>query len=138
MSWLNMNRVELSGKNVVIIGRSEIVGRPLVQMMIDRGATVTCCNSKTKDLKYFTKNADIVVTAIGKPKYFNASYFSQNQIIIDVGINRDENGKLCGDVDATHTVCNSYYTPVPKGVGLLTVTSLLENTFLACKLHNKE
>ena len=137
MDWLDYNKVELSGKDVCVIGRSNIVGKPLVNMMIDAGATVACCNSKTKDLKYYTRNADIVVSAIGKAKYFDSTYFKQGQIIVDVGINRDENGKLCGDVDGKY-VYDSYVTSVPGGVGLLTRNALIENVVTAYKLQNGE
>lgn len=137
MDWLDYNEVELSGKDVCVIGRSNIVGKPLVNMMIDAGATVTCCNSKTKDLKYYTRNANIVVSAIGKAKYFDSTYFKRGQIIIDVGINRNENGKLCGDVDNKY-IYNSYVTPSPSGVGLLTRNTLIENVVTAYKLQNGE
>lgn len=130
IDWLEFNEINLQGKDVVVIGRSDIVGKPLVNMFIEKGATVTCCNSKTENIKYYTRNADIVVSAIGKPKYFNSKYFKQGQIIIDVGINRDENGKLCGDVDGKY-IYNSYVTPVPGGVGLLTRTSLLQNVYMS-------
>lgn len=137
MDWLDYNEVELSGKDVCVIGRSNIVGKPLVNMMIDAGATVTCCNSKTKDLKYYTRNTNIVVSAIGKAKYFNSTYFKRGQIIVDVGINRDENGKLCGDVDGKY-VYDSYVTSSPGGIGLTTRLSLLENVVAAYKLQNGE
>lgn len=130
IDWLKFNKVDLSGKNVVVIGRSDIVGKPLVNMFIEKGSTVTCCNSKTENIKYYTRNADIVVSAIGKPKYFDSKYFRQGQIIIDVGINRDENGKLCGDVDGKY-IYNSYVTPVPNGIGLLTRVSLLQNVYMS-------
>lgn len=139
MDWLDYNSYNLEGKNVVVIGRSKIVGKPLVNMMIDRGATVICCNSKTKDIRDFTNNADVVVSAIGKPKYFNATHFGDVDIIIDVGINRDENGKLCGDIDKENlnTWCPyTYVTPVPNGVGKLTVNALLENIVKAYELNN--
>lgn len=131
MNWIEYNGIDLNGKNVCVVGRSEIVGKPLVNMMIEKGATVTCCNSKTKDLVFHTSNADIVVTAIGRPKYFDERFFSdKTKLIIDVGINRDENGKLCGDVDFDNVKknCNAYVTPVPGSVGLLTRTQLLGNT----------
>lgn len=133
MDWLEYNEIDLYGKDVVVIGRSNIVGKPLTEMMIEKGATVTCCNSKTKNLKYYTRNADIVVSAIGKPKYLDSKYFRQGQIIVDVGINRDENGKLCGDVNSKY-IYNSYVTPVPCGVGLMTRLSLIENIVEAHKL----
>lgn len=126
MDWLEYNNINLVGKDVVVIGRSDIVGKPLVNLMIEKGATITCCNSKTKNLKYYTRNADVVISAIGKAKYFDSKYFKRKQLIIDVGINRDENGKLCGDVDGQY-IYDSYVTPVPCGVGLLTRISLVQN-----------
>ncbi len=131
IDWLDFNDLfDFAGVNVAVIGRSDIVGKPLVNMFIEKGATVTCCNSKTENIKYYTRNADIIVSAIGKPKYFDSKYFKQGQIIIDVGINRDENGKLCGDVDDKY-IFDSYVTPVPGGVGLLTRIALLENVLHA-------
>lgn len=131
INWLKYNHVNLAGKDICVVGRSEIVGKPLVNMLIDAGATVTCCNSRTVGLKEYTSRADIVVTAIGKPKFFNETYFSKKtSLIIDVGINRDENGRLCGDVDAERVrkqYPGVYITPVPGGVGLLTRVQLLEN-----------
>lgn len=121
--------VNLVGKNVVVVGRSNIVGKPLAIMLINSGATVTVCNSKTKNLKEFTRNADVVITAIGKPKYFTKDYFKDGAYIIDVGINRSSDGKLCGDVDYEDVVnIAKEITPVPGGVGLMTVTQLLANT----------
>lgn len=139
MDWLAYNKYELAGKDVVVIGRSKIVGKPLVNMLIDAGATVTCCNSKTSHLDSYTVNADLVVSAVGKAKIFDFSYFSTcAEIIVDVGINRDENGKLCGDVCSEYfdkyLPC-TYVTPVPGGVGLLTRLALLENLFEAYKLN---
>lgn len=134
MDWLDYNNYDLEGKNVTVIGRSKIVGRPLVNLLIDRGATVTCCNSKTKDLRQHTCNADVVISAVGKAKFLDSSYFTNTELVIDVGINRDENGKLCGDVDyeeVTTTLENTYVTPVPGGVGRLTVLALIENTIKA-------
>ena len=136
LGWLDYNNYELEGKNVTVIGRSKIVGRPLVNLLIDRGATVTCCNSKTKDLRKHTCNADVVISAVGKAKFLDSSYFANTELVIDVGINRDENGKLCGDIDyqeVTTTLENIYVTPVPNGVGKLTVLSLIENTIEAYK-----
>lgn len=131
INWLKYNKVILAGKDICVVGRSEIVGKPLVNMLIDAGATVTCCNSRTAYLSKHTADADIVVTAIGKPKFFNETYFSKKtSLIIDVGINRDENGRLCGDVDAERVrkqYPGVYITPVPGGVGLLTRVQLLEN-----------
>lgn len=133
MDWLAYNQINLLGKQVCVVGRSEIVGKPLVNLLIDAGATVVCCNSHTKDLQILTKWADIVVTAIGQPKWFTEEYFTDHQIIIDVGINRDQLGNLCGDV-ADMLDVTSYVTPVPGGVGLLTRLALMENIVQAC-LH---
>ena len=142
MDWLKFNKYEFSGKNAVVIGRSSIVGKPLVNMLIEEGATVTCCNSKTKDLWVHTKRADLVVSAIGSPKFFDAYYFSyMNDIVIDVGINRDNFGKLCGDVDRDKLFeaygNGVYVTPVPGGVGLLTRIALMENVIMAYKIQNE-
>lgn len=134
VDWLAYNNINLEGKNVVIIGRSKIVGRPLANMMIDAHATVTVCHSKTphSDIIRYCENADIVVSAVGKSKWLSFES-KRNAIVIDVGINRDENGKLCGDIG---TVQNAYYiTPVPGGVGLLTRVALLDNVVSA---YNKE
>ena len=136
MDWLDYNNYELVGKNVTVIGRSNIVGKPLVNLLIERGATVTCCNSKTKDLRQHTCNADVVISAVGKAKLLDSSYFTNTELIVDVGINRDENGKLCGDVnyqEVTNTLENIYVTPVPNGVGKLTTLALVENTIEAYK-----
>lgn len=131
VDWLKFNKINLTEKNVIVIGRSKIVGKPLMNLLVDEGATVTCCNSKTEDLNYYILHSDIVISAIGKAKYFNLSDFRTGQIIVDVGINRDENGKLCGDVYIDNL--RIYVTPVPNGVGKLTVCSLLENTICAYK-----
>lgn len=131
MDWLSYNNYDLNGKDVTVIGRSKIVGRPLVNLLIDKGATVTCCNSKTKDLRKHTCNADVVISAVGKAKFLDSSYFTNTELVIDVGINRDENGKLCGDVDyeeVTNSLENIYVTPVPNGIGRLTTIALVENT----------
>lgn len=134
IDWLYFNGYDVCGKNVVVLGRSEIVGKPLVNMLIDRGATVTCCNSHT-DYGYETQitnnNADVIVSAIGKAKFLDwADIGSDCEIVIDVGINRDDAGKLCGDVNRESVEKlrrDTYVTPVPGGVGLLTRVSLLKN-----------
>ena len=134
IDWLDYNNYDYAGKDVVVIGRSKIVGKPLVNMLIDKGATVTCCNSKTLYLEYFTQNADLIVSAIGKPKHFDGLSFNYPEIIIDVGINKDKDGKLCGDVDresVERVFDDTYVTPVPGGVGLLTRVALLENVVKA-------
>ena len=130
---LKRYQIPMDGKHCVVVGRSNIVGKPLVNLLIEKGATVISCNSKTKDIKNFTKQSDIVISAIGKANYFNKSYFVDGKVLIDVGINRDENGKLCGDIceDAKENMLLA--TPVPGGVGLLTRLKLLENTVEAYK-----
>lgn len=128
IDFLKRNGVELNGKDVTIVGRSDIVGKPLAEMMTQENATVTLCHSHTKDLKKHTKNADIVVCAIGKGKFFTKDYFSPNQLVIDVGINFI-NGKMYGDVNAEDAdqIEGIKITSVPGGVGLLTRLALLEN-----------
>ena len=109
---------DLSGKHAVVIGRSNIVGKPVAQLLLKQHATVTICHSKTKRIpKKFTKQADLLVVAIGRARMIDASYVKAGAVVIDVGVNRDENGKLCGDVDfASVEPLASYLTPVPKGV----------------------
>lgn len=125
----------LRSKEVVIINRTELVGRPLARMMLDRDATVTVCHSHTRNLAYITSMADIVVSAIGKPKKLNSEYVYPGGVCIDVGISFDENGKMCGDFDREDVLkCTDYCTPVPGGVGLLTRLALLENVLKAYQL----
>lgn len=125
--------IDLTGKNVTIIGRSNIVGKPLIQCCLNKNATVTICHSKTKDLKQHTKNADIVIAAIGKSKFVTADMIKQGAVVIDVGINRNDDGKLTGDVDFEN-VCDKvgYITPVPGGVGPMTIAMLMNNVIKAC------
>ncbi|MBQ4061957.1 MAG: bifunctional 5,10-methylenetetrahydrofolate dehydrogenase/5,10-methenyltetrahydrofolate cyclohydrolase [Christensenellaceae bacterium] len=121
--------VELSGKNVAVIGRSLVVGKPLAMLLIKRNATVTVCHTKTKDMKSICKNADIVIAAAGKAKMVDESYVSNGQIVIDVGINMDEDGKMVGDVDMASVEPKAeMLTPVPGGVGSVTTSVLLSNT----------
>ncbi|AUM98639.1 bifunctional 5,10-methylene-tetrahydrofolate dehydrogenase/5,10-methylene-tetrahydrofolate cyclohydrolase [Clostridium botulinum] len=120
--------IDLKGKNIVIINRSMVVGKPLSMMVLSHNATVTICHSKTIDLPSITKKADIVVTAIGKAKLVKEEYFNEDSIVIDVSINVDENGKLCGDVDFENVKEKvEAITPVPKGVGSVTTTLLLKH-----------
>ena len=128
IDYLKYNNIDFLGKECVVIGRSEIVGKPLVNLLISEGATVISCNSKTPDIKKFTQNADIIISAIGKSNYFDESYFGNDQVIVDVGINRDKNGKLCGDIVESVKQNALLATPVPGGVGLLTRLALMENT----------
>lgn len=124
--------IELDGKDVTIVGRSNIVGKPLADMMMAAGATVTQCHSHTLDVRFHTLPADIVVAAIGKPKFVGRGYIGYERVVIDVGINRDEDGRLCGDVDFDDVkgYCSAI-TPVPGGVGPMTVAELMENTVIA-------
>ena len=122
---------DLNGKNVVILGRSDIVGRPMANLLIKKSnATVTICNSYTKNIENYTKKADVLISAIGKPKFITADMIKKDVIIIDVGINQDKNGKMCGDVDyVTVEPLSEFITPVPGGIGLITRLTLLENTY---------
>ena len=119
---------KLDGLNAVVIGRSEIVGKPMADLLLKYNCTVTICHSHTKNLKEYTRAADLIVSAVGKPKFLTADYIDPDRrpIVVDVGINRDENNKLCGDVDFEQVspLC-SYISPVPGGVGVLTVASLI-------------
>lgn len=134
MKLLEYSAVDISGKHAVIIGRSNIVGKPMGQLLLQKDATVTYCHSKTKDLRSFTKQADILVVATGRTKMIDASYIKEGAVVIDVGINRDENNKLCGDVDfASAQEVASKITPVPGGVGPMTIAMLMENTCLAAE-----
>ena len=134
MKLLEYSEVDIPGKHAVIIGRSNIVGKPMGQLLLQKDATVTYCHSKTKDLRSFTKQADILVVATGRTKMIDASYIKDGAVVIDVGINRDENNKLCGDVDfASAQEVASKITPVPGGVGPMTIAMLMENTCLAAE-----
>lgn len=125
---LKRYNVEISGKNCVVIGRSNIVGKPMALLMLRENATVTICHSKTKDLNAICKNADILIVAIGKPKFINDEYVKDGAVVIDVGIHRDENNKMCGDVDFDSVKEKvSKITPVPGGVGPMTIAMLMSN-----------
>ena len=138
MKMLDAYNIPIEGKKAVIIGRSNIVGKPLIQCLLSKNATVTVCHSKTKDIENITKDADIVVTAMGKPKFLKADMVKEGATIIDVGINRMENGKLCGDVDFENVSEKAgYITPVPGGVGPMTIAMLMENIVKAAKMQNK-
>lgn len=131
MKMLEAYNIELAGKNALVIGRSNIVGKPIALMLLEKNATVTIAHSKTKNIGEIAKNADIIVIAVGKPKFLTADMVKEEAIIVDVGINRD-NGVLCGDVDFDEVSKKaSFITPVPGGVGPLTIVSLLENTIKA-------
>ncbi|MBS4173418.1 bifunctional methylenetetrahydrofolate dehydrogenase/methenyltetrahydrofolate cyclohydrolase FolD [Bacillus sp. FJAT-49736] len=135
MEMLRYESIPIEGKHVVVIGRSNIVGKPSGQLFLNENATVTYCHSKTKNLSFFTKQADILVAAIGKAKFVTADMVKDNAIVIDVGMNKDENGKLCGDVDFEQVKSKvSYITPVPGGVGPMTITMLLYNTLKSASM----
>ena len=136
MSLLQASELELKGKKVTVIGRSLIVGKPMSLLLLNAGATVTMCHSKTKNLQEHTQSADIIISAVGKPKFLTKEYFKSDgsQILIDVGMNRDEDNKLCGDIDFESVKDQvAAITPVPGGVGPMTVLSLMQNLVLAKK-----
>lgn len=134
MELLSREKIDLAGKNAVVLGRSNIVGKPMAMLLTNADATVTLCHSKTKDLKKICLNADILIVAVGKAKFLTADMVKEGAVVIDVGIHREENGKLCGDVDFDSVKEKaSYITPVPGGVGPMTVTMLLYNTYLAAQ-----
>lgn len=139
VDWMEYNNFEFKGKDCCVLGRSKIVGLPLTNMLIEKGATVTCCNSTTPSTEYYTRNADYVFSAIGIPHYFDYSdFFEYCELIVDIGINRDKDNKLCGDVNCCsfdEYLNNTYVTPVPGGVGLLTRVSLMQNVVDAYKIQ---
>lgn len=130
--------IELEGKDVTIIGRSNIVGKPLIQCCLNKNATVTVCHSKTKNLKEHTQNADIIIVAIGKSKFLKADMIKEGAVVIDVGINRDSEGKITGDADFDNILSKaSFITPVPGGVGPMTIAMLMNNIIKAAEIQNK-
>ncbi len=135
---LEENKIPIEGKHAVIAGRSNIVGKPLASLLLNRNATVTVCHSKTKNIEEICKQADILVAAVGKAKFIKADRVKPGATVIDVGINRTKDGKLVGDVDFDE-VCKKagYITPVPGGVGPMTIAMLLSNTLKLFKIHNK-
>lgn len=136
ITLLKHYNIEIKGKHVVIVGRSILVGKPLIHLFLQNDATVTICHSKTKDLASITKQADILVCAIGKPKFFTSNMVKEGAVVVDVGINRTDEG-IVGDVDFSEVEkIASYITPVPKGVGPMTIASLLENILDCYKMQN--
>lgn len=134
MKLLEYSDIEIEGKHAVVIGRSNIVGKPMGQLLLQKNATVTYCHSKTKNLHNHTKQADILIVATGQPKMIDSSYLKEGVVVIDVGIHRNEDNKLCGDVDfASAKEVASKITPVPGGVGPMTIAMLMENTCLAAE-----
>lgn len=134
VEMLKYYNIPVAGKHCVIIGRSNIVGKPMAMLMLKENATVTVCHSRTQNLPEITKQADILVAAVGRPKFVTPDMVKEGAVVLDVGINRMEDGKLCGDVDFD-AVCEktSYITPVPGGVGPMTITMLLKNTLAAAE-----
>lgn len=137
MELIHSTGVDVCGKKAVVIGRSNIVGKPMAMLLLHENATVEITHSKTKNLAEITKEADILVAAIGKAKFVTADMVKDGAVVIDVGMNRDENGNLCGDVDFD-SVCEkcSFITPVPGGVGPMTISMLMQNTLTAAKIQN--
>lgn len=136
MLLLDYYGIDVQGKNCVIVGRSNIVGKPMAALLIEKSATVTVCHSKTRDLPSFTRNADILISAVGKEKLITADMVKDGAVVVDVAINRNAEGKLCGDVDFEN-VCEkaSFITPVPGGCGPMTIAVLMQNTVEAAKFH---
>lgn len=134
---LEFYNIAVEGKNVVVVGRSNIVGRPMAQMFLNKNATVTICHSKTENLGQITAGADILVSAVGQKNLIKAEMVKESVVVVDVGMNRDDNGKLCGDVDFVNVSKKaSFITPVPGGVGPMTICSLMLNTFDLYKVQN--
>lgn len=137
MELIHSTGVDVSGKKAVVMGRSNIVGKPMAMLLLHENATVEITHSRTRDLAEITKGADILVAAIGKAKFVKADMVKDGAVVIDVGMNRDENGKLCGDVDFEDVKDKcSFITPVPGGVGPMTIAMLMKNTLTAAKIQN--
>ena len=137
MRLIESTGVDISGKKCVVVGRSNIVGKPQAMLLLQKNGTVTICHSRTQNLKEECKAADILVVAIGKAKFITGDMIKEGAVVIDVGMDRDENGKLCGDVDFDEVEKKaSLITPVPGGVGPMTIAMLMRNTLTACKLQN--
>lgn len=137
MEMLHAYDIPVCGKNCVVIGRSNIVGKPMAMLLLHENATVTICHSRTQNLSEICAGADILVAAVGRPKFVTPDMVKDGAVVIDVGMDRDENGKLCGDVDfeAVKDKC-SYITPVPGGVGPMTIATLMKNTLKAALVQN--
>ncbi len=137
MELIHSTGVEVSGKKAVVMGRSNIVGKPMAMLLLHENATVEITHSRTQNLSEITRSADILIAAIGKAKFVKADMVKEGAVVIDVGMDRDENGKLCGDVDFDDVKDKcSYITPVPGGVGPMTISMLMKNTLTAAKLQN--
>ena len=139
MELIKSAGVDPEGKNCVVVGRSNIVGKPMAMLLLNKNATVTICHSKTVNLAEITKQADILVAAVGRAKFITGDMIKPGAVVIDVGMNRDENGKLCGDVDFESAEKTAgAITPVPGGVGPMTIAMLMENTLTAAKIQNAD
>ena len=138
MELLSYYGIALEGKRAVVVGRSNIVGKPQALLLLEKNATVTVAHSRTVDLASVTREADVLVVAVGRAKFVTADMVKEGAVVVDVGMNRDENGKLCGDVDFEGVEKKaSYITPVPGGVGPMTITELLKNTYTAYERHEE-
>ncbi len=136
MELIASTGVDIKGKECVVVGRSNIVGKPMSMLLLQKSGTVTICHSKTKDLKAECKRADILVAAVGVPNLIKGDMIKEGAVVIDVGMNRNENGKLCGDVEfETASKVADYITPVPGGVGPMTIAMLMQNTLTAAKVN---
>lgn len=136
MRMLAEYNIDIQGKHAVVIGRSNIVGKPMIQCLLNKNVTVTVCHSKTSNLPQITRQADILVAAIGRAKFVTADMVKENAVVVDVGINRNEEGKVCGDVDFENVSKKaSYITPVPGGVGPMTIAMLMNNIIKAAKKY---
>ena len=136
MDLIASTGVSIEGKNCVVIGRSNIVGKPMSMLLLHKNGTVTICHSRTQNLAEITRKADILVAAVGRPNFVTGDMVKEGAVVIDVGMNRLENGKLCGDVNfAEASERASYITPVPGGVGPMTIATLMRNTVTAAKLQ---
>ena len=137
MEMLKYENIDVNGKECVVIGRSNIVGKPMAKLLLHKNGTVTICHSRTKDLAEVCRRADILVAAVGRANFVTADMVKEGAVVIDVGINRLENGKLCGDVNFAEVEPKaSYITPVPGGVGPMTIATLMKNTLTAAKKQN--
>lgn len=139
MELLARTGVEVDGKSCVVVGRSNIVGKPMAMLLLQQNGTVTICHSRTQNLKEICRTADILVAAVGRPKFITADMVKPGAAVIDVGMDRDENGKLCGDVDFDNVEpIAGYITPVPGGVGPMTIAMLMKNTLTAAKMQSEK
>ena len=138
MELIHSTGVEVTGKTCVVVGRSNIVGKPMAMLLLHESGTVTICHSKTKNLKEICRTADILVVAVGKAKFITGDMVKPGAVVIDVGMDRDENGKLCGDVDFESAAeVAGYITPVPGGVGPMTIATLMKNTLTAARVQHE-